>query len=204
MIPDHELGLLEQVPHIESMLELGNKRAGDFVYKGYFEGRGIRHVSVDLNGKDGSLALDLQEPLYLGQFDVVTNFGTSEHVELQEPVWRNIHEAGRWHIHVIPHHGDWPGHGKWYVTKESIAYLAGLNGYKIHLLDRYNREVTYMGRKRLDQLVRAVFEKVRDRPFVWDEFAVIEQGIPGKVGDYTKPKYAITRAPELRRFNDGS
>src|ERR1041384_5416258 len=80
---------------VTSMLELGNKVTGaGLVYKSVFEAMGIRHVSVDWNGKDGALPLDLRQPLNLGRFDMVTNFGTSEHVEdNQKAVWRNIIEA---------------------------------------------------------------------------------------------------------------
>ena len=81
-----------------SMLELGNKVKGDLVYKKLFESLGFRHVSVDMNGKDGALPKDLRQPLKLGTFDMVTNFGTTEHVapgdrDGQTACWRNICQA---------------------------------------------------------------------------------------------------------------
>ncbi len=118
-----------------SMLELGNKRNAAGVYKTHFEALGFRHVSVDLNGKDGSLALDLMQPLQLGQFDMVTNIGTSEHVERQEPCWRNIIEAaGNVIISTTPLPGDWGWHGRWYPTKDFYISLAALNGFEVERL----------------------------------------------------------------------
>ena len=78
------------------MLELGNKRnTPRHIYKAFFEARGFRHVSVDINGSDGALRKDLTEPLGLGTFDMVSNIGTTEHVSEgdyagQVACWRNI------------------------------------------------------------------------------------------------------------------
>jgi hypothetical protein len=125
-----------------SMLELGNKRKGDFVFKAFFEGRGFRHVSVDTNGLDGAIPLDLRQPLNLGTFDMVTNFGTSEHVsekdyEGQVQCWRNIMEAmhvGSVLVSVTPMPGSHPNHGTWYPHKEFYRNLAALNGCELERL----------------------------------------------------------------------
>lgn len=124
--------LLQPLTGITSMLELGNKRApGVAPYKRAFERMGIRHVSVDLNGEDGALALDLRKPLNLGTFDMVTNFGTSEHVSEQEPVWRNMLEACKdVLISMTPEHG-WENHGIWYPRVEFYHSLAKFNGFYI-------------------------------------------------------------------------
>ena len=46
---------------------------------------GVQHTSFDLNAKHGALPVDLAQPIgdprWLGVFDIVTNSGTSEHVE---------------------------------------------------------------------------------------------------------------------------
>eukprot|EP00438_Fugacium_kawagutii_P000717 Skav211036 [mRNA] locus=scaffold1434:73496:78361:+ [translate_table: standard] len=56
---------------------------------GVFERLGFRHTSLDINGRDGAVVVDLSRmkptarPLnvsLLGHCDVVTNFGTTEHV----------------------------------------------------------------------------------------------------------------------------
>lgn len=139
MIPERYLELMEPLSEVRSVLELGNKRGtggpGD-TYKKYFEGRGIRHVSVDINGLDGALPMDLRQPLGLGTFDLVTNIGTSEHVDRQEPVWRNIIEAADTAIAcVTPFPGDWPGHGLFYPDAHFFKLLSAVNGFKFEKFD---------------------------------------------------------------------
>lgn len=136
-LPPHEQRCFEKVELDvpitgPTMLELGSKQFGK--YKRWFEFLGWSHTSVDLNGEGGALPLDLQEPLYLGAFDVVTNFGTSEHVANQEPCWRNIHDSvclDGFLISTTPLPGDWPEHGRWYPTLEFYQEFARRNGYEI-------------------------------------------------------------------------
>jgi SAM-dependent methyltransferase len=124
--------------HGNSMLELGNKKNGDLTYKAWFEHEGFRHVSVDWNGQDGALKLDLRTPLWLelGQFDMVTNIGTSEHVSDQDGVWRNIHhltEIGGVYVGQCPYHDgrNWWWHGEHYPTEQFYRSFAELNGWVI-------------------------------------------------------------------------
>lgn len=103
----------------KSMLELG-----DQVLKGmkkithlktgkeYFESKGVEHISIDLNGKRGALKHDLSKPIinpnWAKHFDIITNLGTTEHVEPQSSQYvcfRNIHnflKIGGIVIHVLP------------------------------------------------------------------------------------------------------
>lgn len=144
----------------ESMLELGNKKNREFVYKPYFEARGFRHVSVDMNGEDGALKLDLTRPLNLGTFDVVTNIGTTEHVLSQEPCWRNILEAmhvGSVLLTTTPKPGHWQWHGYWYPTEDFYRELAELNGLRIDRLYESGEEPRVM--------IFARMARVEDRPF---------------------------------------
>lgn len=132
-----------------SMLELGNKKKGDFVYKKFFEGRGFRHVSVDWNGQDGALKKDLRFPLNLGTFDMVTNVGTTEHVSEKDwngqvGAWRNILNAmhvGSVLISITPKPGSWPRHGRWYPHQEFFPDLARLNGCEVEKL--YNSDTRW-------------------------------------------------------------
>lgn len=120
-----------------SMLELGDKRNGNDVYKTFFEQHGFRHVSVDLNGKNGALVLDLRKPLDLGTFDMVTNIGTSEHVSDQRPCWQNIVEAcavGSVFVSTTPAPGDWQWHGDYYPTDKFYEELADMNGFSLDRL----------------------------------------------------------------------
>ena len=124
------------------MLELGNQilrqlGAHSGPAKSYFTGLGVYHTSVDINGQDGALCLDLQEPLNIGEFDVVTNFGTSEHVPAQFPTFKNMHEACRVEglmIHVVPSIANLEirrPHGLWLYKPEFFLSLAKMCKYKI-------------------------------------------------------------------------
>lgn len=139
-VPDLEWRLLSPIIEtVTTMIELGNKKNSRGTYKGYFEWRGIKHVSVDWNGKDGALPMDLNHPHILPKADVVTNFGTSEHVENQIEVFENIDRfMGKWAIHVVPLIGNWYGHGLktcgrecYKYTEEDIMELGLKYGYTI-------------------------------------------------------------------------
>jgi hypothetical protein len=131
-VPQLELDFIEPLDGVRTMLELGNKANGAGTYKAYFESRGIAHTSVDINGQDGALPLDLRKPLGLGLFDIVTNIGTTEHVDQQEPVWRNIAEAARaLFVSATPVPGDWKGHGLFYPPAAFYDDFARLNGFRI-------------------------------------------------------------------------
>lgn len=148
----------------DSMLELGNKIKGAMVYKKVFEGLGFRHVSVDVNGKDGALPLDLRKPLNLGTFDMVTNIGTTEHVSQndfagQVACWRNILHA----MHIgsvlvsitpLPHSQKWARHGRWYPELMFFEELADGNALEV--------ERSYTD----SNLVYARLRRVDDAPFL--------------------------------------
>ena len=122
-----------------SMLELGNKRNSKLsqAYKYYFTRVGYRHVSIDLNGQDDALPLDLCKPLNLGTFDMVTNLGTSEHVADQVAVWHNMMCA--MHIGSVlccatPYPGDWSWHGRFYPLADFYRELAKRNTLTVERL----------------------------------------------------------------------
>lgn len=150
----------------KSMLELGNKKntKAGLTYKDYFESVGYRHVSVDWNGEDGSLKRDLRQPLGLGTFDMVTNIGTTEHVDEQHSVWRNVCEAmrvGSVLLSTTPKPGNWFHHGWHHPHPEFYEKLAELNGLSIERL------FTVGELKRKMVFCRAV--RIEDRPFVMPE-----------------------------------
>lgn len=143
-----------------TMLELGNKRNPLGVYKHYFESLGIKHTSVDWNGEDGALRLDLRQPLNLGQFDMVTNIGTTEHVSEQIPVWENIHTACALNgivASITPAPDNWWWHGEYYPKIDFFKEFALLNGYQIEVLTEA-REYPNIN-------VCARLRKIEDKPF---------------------------------------
>ncbi len=150
-VPAGELDLFEAsdeklVPR--TMLELGNKRNRDGTYKAWFVYRGWQHTSVDINGLDGALALDLRKPLGLGVFSCVTNFGTTEHcgdrLDEQEAVWRNVYDScGGVLFSVTPLPGEWPRHGFWYPKQEFYHKLGGFEVQRIYVGGRRGRRNIY-------------------------------------------------------------
>jgi len=124
-----------------SMIELGNQiirksaRSSGKTGKEYFTDLGVIHTSIDLNAKDGALKLDLcSEITDIEPVDVVTNFGTSEHVNNQNMCFKNIHnfcKEGGMMVHFVPPVGAWPGHCLYWYTIDFFKQLADANNYEI-------------------------------------------------------------------------
>lgn len=98
------------------------------------------YASLDGNG-GGTHMVDLNKPLgvqngarrLLGQFDLVTDFGTTEHVFDFCQAWRTIHELGKPGSLIAfekPYQG-YPEHGFYNVHQTLILDLAHANGYEI-------------------------------------------------------------------------
>lgn len=121
-----------------TMCELGDQLMDvdgiDFkVAKDYWESLGIKHTSIDINGEHGALPLDLSKPICNkiqeigGPFDIVTNFGTSEHVKDQYQCFRNIHDLCKvpgMVIHSVPAVGHWDNHGLYHYSLSFFEILA--------------------------------------------------------------------------------
>jgi hypothetical protein len=117
--------------------------AGKFYRTGkeYFELHdGFHHTSLDINGKDGAESVDLTLclPPHLHGFDVVTNFGTTEHIVEadQSMVFYNIHQlmkVGGIVVHIVPlHGGSLAHHGKFQYTPQFLIQL--IDAYKYSVL----------------------------------------------------------------------
>jgi hypothetical protein len=134
------------------MLELGNQHIFETSIrektgKEYYSNRGVQHTSVDLNGLDGAIEVDLSKPIEIAgwneYFDIVTNSGTSEHVspkKAQYECFMNIHKClkvGGVAIHLIPdidelvNRGYWKNHCKYYYSGEFVKMLIENNSYKL-------------------------------------------------------------------------
>lgn len=121
------------------MGELGNQYiSSGGISKFYFlNDVGIRqHISFDLNGLDGSLPLDISKkiPGYDSYFDIVTDFGTSEHVSDQYWVFRNVYEflkIGGIALYTLPQLSYWPKHGYYSYTPDFFESLSENYGYDI-------------------------------------------------------------------------
>lgn len=93
-------------------------------------------VSVDANGSENALRLDLNEPIDLGeQFDVAINHGTAEHVFNIAQVLRTMHDhcqPGGLMIHDAPFTG-WIDHGFYCLHPTLFFDLAHVNCYEVTL-----------------------------------------------------------------------
>ena len=149
------------------MLELGDQeirftkgRTGEMVFcypgqgnldvgpaKQYFIDRGYNHTSVDLKGLRGSEIRDLRKPEQFldwhDSFDILTNSGTTEHVEPAESqydcfkILHDVVKVGGIFIHMLPdaemmlNEGYWLHHCSYYYTDAFFLELSDQCGYKV-------------------------------------------------------------------------
>lgn len=86
-------------------------------------------TSFDMNGENNSEKVNLSFPIdekYKNMYDIVTNFGTTEHVQDQYNCWKNIFDItkpGGLVISEIPKRGNWIGHCKYYFDENSFKSM---------------------------------------------------------------------------------
>lgn len=136
-----ELG--DQTLHLKGYLL--KKDYHRFLAKEYFERLGFRHTSIDLHGKSGCYPIDLSLPItdkfWLNRFDVLTNCGTSEHVDNQYECFRNMHNLVKpkgifiSFLACTPYEQDKAGvrsqHCKFYYPTFFMTRLCKSNNYKL-------------------------------------------------------------------------
>lgn len=113
------------------------------------------HVSVDINGLNGALPLDLCQPLppeFFGRFHVVTNFGTMEHIKNQYQGWKNLFQSvmtGGISIHEMPGQSGFNCHdGEPYFRPAFFEKLCAQCGCSlIGVKDYIYQDVTGVGDK---------------------------------------------------------
>ena len=123
---------------------------------------GVDYAAIDLGGHRDSVALDLNNDevptALIGQFDLVVNSGTSEHIANQAQTFRIIHDLtklGGLMYHEVPA-GSWD-HGLFNYTPKFFLLLHKQNDYQqIHLRERNDQDMT----------IRIALRKRVLRPFV--------------------------------------
>jgi SAM-dependent methyltransferase len=155
-----------------SVCELGDQwvtytsphRLAEEMYRGW--GCGL-YVSIDGNGR-GTHTADLNLPLTLGlgQFDLVTDFGTGEHIFDQAQVWRTVHDLTKPGGYIA---FDRPTQGyqthSYFLADECVFRdVAAANGYTVVRFA--------LGNTKRGQLYRGVFQK----PSVEMPFVIPQQG----------------------------
>lgn len=134
------------------MLELGDqiikKKTGivETTGKEYFTNLGFNHTSVDLNGNRGSLIKDLSKDTdfleWNEKFDIITNSGTSEHVEpldAQYTCFKIVHDCTKINglmIHLVPDidqlkDGYFVNHCNYYYSETFFNKLATECNYEV-------------------------------------------------------------------------
>ena len=122
----------------ETILEFGNQHIWVHAKEGmetkydiardyYLQDRKFKeYVSIDMNGQDGALRIDLSQPItnpdLLNHFDVVTNVGTLEHIPSDaQSQWNGFRNAvicakkGGLILHELVPAGQWTDHcSVWY------------------------------------------------------------------------------------------
>lgn len=164
------------------MLELGDQEMNDSTIaektgKEYFEKRGVVHTSFDLNGLHGALKVNLARPIenpaWQGHFDIVTNSGTSQHVEptkAQYVCFMNMHkllQVGGVAVHLVPDILELKTKGSWktlcnnYYSREFFEMLAEENGYSL------------ISTRVIDGNICACLQKQSDAPFMKNRAALL-------------------------------
>jgi hypothetical protein len=150
------------------LCELGNQDQDGKPAKFVYEATGVNHTSIDLNGRDGALPLDLGNPLPVdmnNKYDVITNYGTIEHVNNQYGCYLNVHnicKVGGIMIHGAPFINNWPNHCRYYYEAIFFEKLAELCGYDIIRIEVLKTEFFTPPRA----LVYSVFMKTTDSVFI--------------------------------------
>jgi hypothetical protein len=114
-----------------------NVLAGAPLAREFWTWLGFNYASIDIDGSPGSIPLDLnydEVPTeFIGKYDVVTNFGTTEHVANQLQSFKIVHDLatpGGLMLHVLPTSGGL-NHGLVSYNPKFFWMLGRSNGYKI-------------------------------------------------------------------------
>lgn len=128
----------------------------------------MNYLSLDLHDISGVTKFDLSvyQPDKF-KADVITNIGTSEHVEYEDGqynCWKNMHHwlnVGGLVIHELPEINSWPNHCRYFTTLE---FFQNLENYGYELL-----ELKYHVHEQQGNLIWSVLKKVRNTEFMSKE-----------------------------------
>jgi hypothetical protein len=125
-----------------TLLELGDQ---DICYNPYYGKKFREHEksfykewkTLDLHNRNDVTIKDLSVLSDdMGKWDIITNFGTSEHVEPENGhynCWKNIHDwlaVDGYSIHELPEIGSWLNHCRYYYNEEFFNHFTEI-GYDI-------------------------------------------------------------------------
>lgn len=171
----------------KSILEYGDKfnQSPAKLYKHQYINEGASYyVSVDINGNNGALPIDLRDETAADKikhatgyqyFDIITNIGTSEHVTIQKPFWLTTHlcsAPGTIVVNWVPVAEKRLDHAKvgscWHPYPEFFVELCSKNKYDLISLDVLpDREFVKQGPGY--EIVTCVYQVGQKQEFVWDD-----------------------------------
>lgn len=154
------------------------------VLKYFFEHLGMKHTSIDYNGKDGALPYDVRTDLLQKlspNFDLITNIGFSEHVGENDTesnllinqynFFKNIHNLGNsntLYYHCVPLTNYWYKHGVCDYSLDFFSTLCTVCDYTIILgpfVEDYHKELQ----------ASIFYKKTSNKPFIsFEEFCNID------------------------------
>jgi hypothetical protein len=127
---------------VERLTDLAAKPRAEQLTESYYRALGFTsYTAIDVNSRYGSTIMDLNRDVVVAYdfqqtFDLVTNFGTGEHIFDQRQVYENIHNLTTPNgvmLHIMPF-VNWLNHGFYNFHPVLYADLAAANGYRIHRL----------------------------------------------------------------------
>jgi hypothetical protein len=157
----------------------------------YYDRSGVElYIAFDMSGRNGSFKIDLcKNHDFMPQFDIVTNYGTIEHVNDQYHAFKNAHDLCVKRgimLHAFPAVGHWPTHGRYYYSLPfayELARCAKYNTMAVVQAPCYGHE---SGRADCD-LILAALQKQGDEFVSRDYFQtlpIVDSGELTNTGDY--------------------
>jgi hypothetical protein len=189
----HEFACLqwEDVSLCELGCQVDNMNGKGGVAKRVYNKRGVkRHVSIDINGGSGSVCIDLDKQIpdnLHGKFNVLTDYGTGEHVNNQYMLFKNkflLCQKDAVMIHAVPLIGFCPDHGRYYYTEDIMKELADICNFELLDTRVYSNE-----RVVTQKLVFSIFRKTSDDFPTEDEFNrnnIYDSGATHHTGNYLR------------------
>ncbi len=152
----------------------------------------VQHTSFDINGKFGSIKFDLTKQLpvkFNSYFEVITDYGTLEHITNQYGAFKNIHgmcQVEGIMIHILPYLNNWENHGLFEYSPEFFKELSKLCNYdilKIEILDKNEYSSPY-------NLIAVALIKKKDNSFPpersFNKLDITKTNFLGLTEDYEK------------------
>ena len=136
----------------------------------YFKELGMNVFSIDINGKDGAIPIDLSKEIPKDQknkYHIVLNGGTAEHVNDQYQCFKNIHYLCKDKaiiFHIAPEAGSWIKHCNNWYTESFFQELGPKNNYNIIDVHR-----NLLPGKSRGYLVYATYQKIDEWDFMTED-----------------------------------